>query len=303
MEDKLTVFTIADASHIPGVVGLVESLRDSGFAGPICVGAMDAATSSLDGDRLQTLEVNASEDAFPGNLKPALVLEHECTRFLYLDADIVVTSPRFLERILDWIDTAPVFAAEAMIAPSDYRRHTWGDVIDGPLQNRTTVYYNSGMFAGAKPRDRGLLRRWEQLNETVIDPEDRHRTNEDFPMPDQDTLNAILQRRGPEEIVSIQPPDWWNAAASSNSFLHVGGFADAPAFLHCTTSQKPWLLDAIPPRSPNPYERVWLEHVTGDSTSISHEVSLPLGIRRWLNESLDGRLAVKLKQLRNRFLS
>jgi hypothetical protein len=74
-------------------------------------------------------------------------------------------------------------------------------------------------------------------------------------------------------------------------------------FLHCTTSQKPWLLDAIPPRSPNRYERAWVEHVTGQSTSISHEVSLPFGIRRWLNESLDGRSVVKLKQEKDRFFS
>jgi hypothetical protein len=75
------------------------------------------------------------------------------------------------------------------------------------------------------------------------------------------------------------------------------------AFLYSTTSQKPWLLDAIPPRSPNPYERTWFEHVTGDSTSISHEVSLPLGVRRQLNESVDGRLAVKLKQIRAKLFS
>ncbi|MFB6198885.1 MAG: hypothetical protein ABEI52_11575, partial [Halobacteriaceae archaeon] len=156
---------------------------------------------------------------------------------------------------------------------------------------------------GTKPRDCSLLRRWKSLNEKVLDPTDQHYSNEDFPMPYQDTLNAILQQRGPEEIVSIQPPDWWNAAAPSNPFFHMGGFADSPAFLHCTTRQKPWLLDGVPPRPPTPYERAWVEHVTGNPTSISHEVCLPFGLRRWLNESLDGRLVAKLKQVRSRFFS
>jgi hypothetical protein len=302
MANELAVLTIADQSHIPGVVGLVESLRANDFDGPICVGAMDSAVAGLQGEDLHPIQLDASEDTFPGNLKPHLILASDCPRFLYLDADIVVTNPRFVERIDNWIDLAPVVAAESLIAPSDYRRHAWEDVSGGSSHERAMVYYNSGMIAGVTSRERGLLRRWKELNETAIDPEDGHYSNEAFPMPDQDTLNSLLQKRDSGEIVSVQPPDWWNAAASSNSFFHVGG-CDAPVFLHCTTSQKPWLLDAIPPRSPNPYERVWADHVTGESRSVSHEVSLPVGVRRWLGESLDGRLAVKLKQLKDRFFS
>lgn len=301
--NDLTVFTITSEGYIPGVVGLVESLRDHGFDGTICIGAMDEASEALEGAGITTTRVDKKEDPFSSNLKPELLLSQECEKFLYLDADIVISNVRFIERTGEWVEKAPVFAAEALLAPTDYRRHRWEEIAGKQHRKGRLAYYNAGMFAGLMSRDGELLRRWKELNETVIDPQDRHFTNEDFRLPDQDTLNAILQERSRREIISIQPPDWRSEAIPHSPFLHVGGFVDGPGFLHCTTRKKPWLLDEIPPRPPNSYDRTWLEHVTGNSTSISHEVSLPFGIRRWLKESLDGRVAVKLKQLRGRFFS
>ena len=298
----LTVFTITSEGYIPGVVGLVESLRDHGFMGPICIGAMDAASEALDGPGISTTRID-DDEAFSSNLKPQLLLSQDCEKFLFLDADIVVTHDRFVERVVEWAEEAPVFAVEGLVAPTDYRRHVWERLAGDQKRRNRLVYYNAGMFAGVMQRERSLLERWKRLNETVLDPADRHFDNESFRLPDQDTLNAILQERSHHEIISVQPPDWRSEAIPHSPFLHVGGFTGGTAFRHCTTSEKPWYLDEIPSRPPNPYERVWVEHVTGDSTSISHEVSLPVGIRRWLNESLDGRLAVKLKQLRGRFFS
>jgi hypothetical protein len=297
----LTVFTITSEGYIPGVVGLVESLRDHGFEGPICIGAMDAASEALDGPGITTTRIDDGE-TFSSNLKPKLLLSQECEKFLFLDADIIVSHDRFVERVTKWAEKAPVFAVEGLVAPTDYRRHVWERLAGQQKRQNRLVYYNAGMFAGMMQRERTLLERWKRLNETVLDPADRHFSNEDFRLPDQDTLNAILQERSHRELISLQPPDWRSEAIPHSPFLHVGGFSGEAAFRHCTTSKKPWLLDAIPPRSPNPYERAWVEHVTGEPTSISYEVSLPVGIRRWLNESLGGRLAVKFKQLRNRFL-
>ena len=296
----LTVFTITDEGYIPGVAGLVESLRTHGFDGPICIGAMDKTSEELRGDGVATERIDDGEGEFSSNLKPKLLLSQDCEKFLFLDADIVVSHDRFVERVVEWVDRAPVFAVEGLVAPTDHRRHAWERLAGDQEREDRLVYYNAGMFAGVMQRERDLLERWKRLNETVLDPADRHFDNENFRLPDQDTLNAILQEKPHRDFISLQPPDWRSEAIPHSPFLHVGGFANAPAFLHCTTSEKPWLLDAIPPRPPNPYERAWMGHVAGESTSISHEVSLPVGVRRWLNESLDGRLAVKLKQLRDR---
>ncbi|MBB4070261.1 hypothetical protein GGQ18_002869 [Salinibacter ruber] len=298
---ELTVFTITSEGYIPGVVALVDSLRAHGFDGPICIGAMDAASEALHGSGVRTTRLDEPEGTFSSNLKPKLLLSQNCEKFLFLDADIVVSHDRFTERIADWVDTAPVFAVEGLIAPTDYRRHVWERLAGEQDRRERCIYYNAGMFAGILQRERSLLRRWKRLNETVLDPADRHFDNEDFRLPDQDTLNAILQERSHREIISLQPPDWRSEAIPHSPFLHVGGFRGEAAFLHCTTSEKPWLLDTIPPRQPNPYERAWIDHVDGGSTPISHEVSLPFGVRRWLSENMDGRIAVKFKQLRNRF--
>jgi hypothetical protein len=299
----LTVFTITSEGYIPGVVALVESLREHGFDGPICVGAMDAASEALNGSGVKTTRLDDGDGAFSSNLKPKLLLSQDCERFLFLDADIVVSHDQFTDRIAEWVDTAPVFAVEGLVAPTDFRRHAWEGIAGKRDRRERVVYYNAGMFAGMMQRERGLLKRWKYLNETVVDPTDRHFENENFRLPDQDTLNAILQERSHREIISLQPPDWRSEAIPHSPFLHVGGFANAPAFLHCTTSEKPWLLNEVPPRPPSPYERAWKEHVSGTPSSISCDVSVPLGIRRWLNESLDGRMAVKLKQLKDRFFS
>jgi hypothetical protein len=301
-QTELTVFTITSEGYIPGVVGLVESLRAHGFEGPVCIGTMDAASDALDGPGITTTRIDDGE-AFSSNLKPKLLLSQGCEKFLFLDADIVVTHDRFVERVAEWTEEAPVFAVEGLVAPTDYRRHVWERLAGEQKRKNHPVYYNAGMFAGVMQRELALLKRWKRLNETVLDPAERHFDNEDFRLPDQDTLNAILQERSHRELISLQPPDWRSEAIPHSPFLHVGGFSGGAAFRHCTTSEKPWLLDEIPPRPPNPYERAWMAHVSGNSTSISHDVSLPRGVRRWLGETLDGRLSAKLKQVRGRFFS
>lgn len=301
-DDELTVYTISDEGYLPGVVGLVNSLRHHGFQGPICIGALDQTTRDLSGENLYTVNLKAGADDFPANHKAQLILSHASKRFLFLDADIVVTDDTFIPRAKTWIDTAPVFASEAIIPETDHRRRVWMQAGGEGRTPASPIYYNSGMFGGFIPRDQDIFEQWAELNRTVLESDAWHFSNVDFPMADQDTLNAVLQGLDQDELISIAPPDWWSAAAPQNPFLHVSGFPDGPAFLHCTTSEKPWLLEETPRRGPNVYERRWLQYINGPSHWISYEVSIPSRLRRWLDGHWTVRASNKLRRLGERLL-
>jgi hypothetical protein len=301
-DDELTVYTISDKGYLPGVVGLVNSFRHHGFHEEICIGALDRMTRDLNGENLETVDLETEVGDFPSNYKAELVCTHASGRFLFLDADIVVADDTFIPRLNDWIDAAPVFAAEAIIPETDHRRKMWREVGNEKEVPSSPIYYNAGMFGGLWERDRDLFEKWAELNRTVLESDAWHFSNVDFPMADQDTLNAVLQGLDRDELISIAPPDWWSAAAPHNSFLHVGGFPDGPAFLHCTTSQKPWLLDEIPLRGPNAYEERWWSSVQGDSRWISYEVSVPSWLERWLDGHWMVRTSNKVRRFGKRLL-
>lgn len=302
-DDELTVYTISDEGYLPGVVGLVTSLRQHGFQGPICIGALDQPAKNLSGKNLGKVDLETEEGDFPSNYKAELICTHASGRFLFLDADVVVADDTFMPRVEDWIGDAPTFAAEAIIPETDHRRKVWRKVDNEKKVPSSPIYYNAGMFGGVWRRDQDLFEQWAELNRTVLESDAWHFSNVDFPMADQDTLNAVLQGLNRDELISIAPPDWWSAAAPHNPFLHVGGFPNGPAFFHCTTSQKPWLLEQIPKRGPNVYERYWLKCVEEASPWISYEVSLPSGVRRWLGEHWTVRVSNKLRRLGERLLS
>lgn len=301
-DDELTVYTISDEGYLPGVVGLVNSLRNHGFQGPICIGALDQTTRDLSGENLDTVNLKAGAGDFPANYKAELICTHASGPFLFLDADILVSDDTFIPRLRDWLDAAPVFAAEAIIPQTDHRRKVWEEVSKEEGAPSSPVYYNSGMFGGLWGRDHDLFEQWAELNRTVLESDAWHFSNVDFPMSDQDTLNAVLQGLDQDKLISIAPPDWWSAVAPQNPFLHVGGFPDGPAFLHCTTSEKPWLLEETPRRGPNVYERHWLRYINGPSHWISYGVSIPSRLRRWLDGHWTVRASNKLRRLGDRLL-
>jgi len=302
-DDELTVYTISDERYLPGVVGLVNSLRHHGFQGPICIGAMDNKTKDVSGENLRTVDLEPRAESHPVNYYKLQILDSQSfDRFLFLDADILVTDDNFVPKVKQWIGLAPVFAAEALIAETDHRRHTWRKITGKKMRDPSPIYYNSGMFGGDWSRDHNLFKQWMELNRTELGSADHYFSGTSYPMSDQEMLNAILQQRDRDELISIAPPDWWSAAAPNNPFLHVGGFPDGPAFLHCTTSRKPWLLEETPRRGPNVYERRWLDYVEGASQWISYEVSIPSSLRRWLNGHWTVRMSNKLRRLGKRLL-
>lgn len=292
-----TVFTITDEPFLPGVCGLINALRSGGFRGRIIVG-MPTALRALDGvEGVESVVLDVS-GLWVGFHKPALLLRHATDSFLFLDADIIVAQPGFLEQVEAFSTIGPLLALEGLVGPRDGRRLRWAERLGTSEPRRDAwAYYNGGFLAGRVARDRNLLEEWERSIRAVLSRVAGYQQDAEFPFGDQDVLNAVMQTwTGP--VVSIQFPDWWSAASSLNPFLHVGAFART-AFYH-STGPKPWQLTAVPARNPTPYESLWFHHAVLEPSAVRLPCDLPISVRKWLEGAWSGRLASRAKRLTKR---
>lgn len=285
----LVVYTLVEGDYVAGLAALVNSLRANGFSGEIRVGATDSGAKWDAFGPAIRLEALRTSERWIGNRRAELILEHPANRFLFLDADVIVRDPALFERMTAWLERGPVFAVEALLPPADFRRLAWRDRLGVASTPRpdTLSYFNSGLFAGVLDRDRALLVNWDDQLRRVLRPPGRLFEDADFPMPDQDVLNALLQdHTGP--IVAISPPDVWYAASPVQPFLHVGGFQE-PVIAHCTGREKPWRLSRVPPRAPNLYERDWYRYVFQQPTPIKLDLKMPGTLHSWFRHRPLGR--------------
>ncbi len=296
----LAIYTFANQAYVPALAGLINSIRHLGFKGVIHVGSpepLSIAAEALEAVEIHVLGMSAY---WAGNRKAELLLAYPSECFIFLDADIIVTDATFLERMKEWLSISPVFALEGIVASVDYRRHMWAKRLGRASQSRQwcSYYYNSGVFGGIMKRDRGLLEAWDSAIRNVLAPPARLFSDVDFPYPDQDVLNALLQDWEPPPI-GIGPPDIWVAASPHNPFLYVGGFKH-PAVVHCTGYEKPWTLLEIPDRRPNPYELAWYEQVVVKGAPVRIKVQLSSTMRFWFEQRRLLRLALGLRRIARR---
>jgi hypothetical protein len=280
----LALYTLADEKYVPGVASLINSVRKIGFSGPIHVGSPDRLSISADACDDIIFHTLSRSSYWLGNRKAEFVLAHPSERFAFLDADMIVTDGRFLQRMERWLEGAPVFGVEALVAPVDYRRHMWAERL-GRAANPDKWpmhYFNSGLFAGIFQRDRALLEAWDSAIRFLLKPPADILSDSDFPMPDQDSLNAVLQDWNPQPI-GIGPPDVWMAASQFNPFLHIGTFGQ-PAVLHCTGTPKPWQITQYPSRYPNVYDRAWYQHAVVSPGPVRIEAVIPPALRGWFEQ-------------------
>ena len=293
----VTVYTIADERFLPGLAGLINSLRASGFEGPIVVGA-PARLPALDGVTDVHVVALGDDPMWIGCLKPSFLLREAKGAFIFLDADIVVDGDDVMTRLGGLGTAGFAVALEGLVAPSDHRRRRWVERLGSPVPRTDAwAYYNCGFIAGDIDRDRAFLNEWDRAIRRVLPASGGHFEDADFPFPEQDVMNALLQS-STLPVVSLQFPDWWSAVAPLNPFLHVGGLSRTALF-HCIGA-KPWDLKNVPPRSPSPYEERWHQHVIASADPVKVDCALSPEIRRWLAGSWSGRLVSRGTRLRQR---
>jgi hypothetical protein len=299
---KLDVYTFASEAYVSAVAGLINSMRRQGFEGTIHVGSPEPLSIKDQTCEDVVIHVIGRDNYWSGNRKVELLLAHPSERFIFLDADMIVSDPSFLKRMSGWLVTAPVFAVEGIVAPIDYRRHMWAKRLGRASRpdKWPSFYFNSGLFGGIMERDRLLLEAWDSAIRRVLTPPGGLLSDIDFPYSDQDVLNAVLQDWELQPI-GIGPPDIWAAASPINPFLHVGTFK-RPAVLHCTGQEKPWKLIQAPDRSPSPYDLAWYENVIVHPTSVRVKVPFSLPVRAWFEQRRWLRFASWMQRVARRSL-
>ncbi len=304
----MNVFTLAIGDHVHGFIALCNSLCVAGFDGQIHVGYQREIRCEIATGAPIVLHELPEDVLQPMNRKPAFLLDHATSRFLYLDADIVVMNWAILDALRDAVATGPVFSAEGIIPERDIRRAVWRRAkrdsleecadFDATDARPTNIYFNAGLVCGDMARDRRLLSDWNRMIRRTL-PANRDGMFEIpyFPMPDQDCLNALLQDDD-FAFSCIGPPDVWYATSAASPFSHVGSFE--AALLH-GTGPKPWRHKSVPARDPNRYELAWYRFSSQQTPWVRGRLELITPVSDWLRNSRRGRAISKAKRLRARF--
>ena len=265
---KLSLYTFADEAFVPGIAALINSVRQHGFSGKIYIGS--AEPLSISQQPVEGVEFHAlGEDGYwPGNRKAELPLKHPSDHCVLLDADIIINDSTFFSRLEQWLEAAPVVAVSNLISAIDYRRHNWAKRLGRPARPRhwPDRYYHAGLLACDFKRDHALLEQWHSLIRSTLKAPGGLWTDVDFPLADQDVLNALLQD-WETPLIGISPPDIWAAVAPHYPFLHVGTFG-SPAVLHCSGFGKSWQLKMPPPRPPHAYDLAWYDVIIRNPEQI-----------------------------------
>jgi hypothetical protein len=280
----LALYTFANEAYVPALAALINSARKTGFTGPIHVGSPEPLSIASQDCEYVKFKVLGPSAYWPGNRKAELVLAHPSERFVFLDADMIVNDGTFLQRLERWVEIGPVFAVEALVAQIDYRRYMWAQRLGhiSKPDRWPMHYFNSGLFAGILQRDQRLFEAWDDAIRIALTPPCGLFSDPDFPLADQDVLNAVLQDWEPRPI-GVSQPDVWSAATQVNPFLPVGTF-EYPAVLHCTGADKPWQITRPPSRGPNAYDLAWYEHAIAFPAPVRIEVVVPPLMRSWFEQ-------------------
>jgi hypothetical protein len=179
----VAVYTFADEAYVPAVAGLINSARHQGFKGVIHVGSPAPLSIARKTHEHVAFHAIGADQYWSGNRKAELLLAHPSERFVFLDADIIVSDPTFLTRIGEWVEISPVFAVEGIVTPFDYRRFMWCKRLGRQSQpdNWPSYYFNSGLFGGVMERDRPLLEAWDRTIRRVLVPPSSLFSDTDFP--------------------------------------------------------------------------------------------------------------------------
>jgi hypothetical protein len=290
--------TVAGASHYPGLVALVNSLRLQGHREPMTV--LDLGLT----DR-QRGEVSAECDVVPPDGRtqhPWLVMPQVLQVVppgvtVYVDSDIIVTAP--VDAIAERARAGDVCAFADRF---DERRFAeWQTIFGLASTPRAQPYVNAGFMALDTARFPEFLERWRGLCETMatrLISVDKLDVGDPLTWPDQDALNALLMSEVAPDRIAVQPAD---AAAQGPSELSNTRVVDARTLrcvrgdtpvrlLHAFGVPKPWQPQARMALPRTAYLTCLRRLLTGDDVAI--RTAEPLA--PWLAPGVRGTAALHL---------
>jgi len=277
------VYTVCTGHYKYGLFALIKSLRKN-YSGPIIIGTDKIMDEIANLDQVE--QVILQSDYVFGNLKSKLVIEQPAKSFVFLDADIIVINPIFISFLRETLQkhNRLIVSAEATIPQNDIRRLNWN--VQNGIETKpvTNVVYNGGFFAGTYENHLPFLKQWQELIHKHLKPGEYLFANPDFPMADQDIMNSILQNYPEDGLVAISLPDWESTAVSVNPFYAVGRFKEQ-LFVHCTGKLKPWLIQKLPLRYPNLYDRLFFKYSTNAELGIKSDLKFNKLQQLWFTES------------------
>jgi len=191
-------YTLADANHFIGLVGLINSLRLQQHEEPVYVADCGLTPTQRERLRERATLVPVSGDGPPNLLKTVVPLAHPAEVMILIDADIIVT--RRLDDLVDESRDGRIVAfADRVSLRFDDR---WSELLAlGSLRRQT--YVNSGLVALGRSVGVPVL---EQIS-AGCRRVDAHLGyggggGPDYPFYylDQDVLNAVLATRAPDEL-------------------------------------------------------------------------------------------------------
>ncbi len=295
----LRIVTLVTGDYHFGAAALINSLAATGFEGRVVVAHDKPPPWDLSPEARVTFKEIGSSSRWEGNLKAEILLSEEPGDVCYVDADCIVGLP-FAETLAAEVQARPVFCAEGLIGGDDVRAYAWRrdmGVDNDPGRGKgPIVYINSGMFAVRLPRDLHLLTAWQELMTRALPGRGEMFQTDNYLMPDQDCLNALLLA-APFRYATLGPPDIWYRALPCNPFHHVGSRREVLLF-HCTGGLKPWRLTRAPAHKPDQYDNLFRRFAFEETPWVRTRAGLPTNVRRWLSDEFLQRVA---RRLRNAF--
>ena len=274
-------YTLADASYLLGLVGLINSLRLLGHREPIFV--LDCGLTEPQ-RRLIAAEatlVRLPAGIFPPLGKAIAPLLHPAREMLLIDSDVIVTRP--LTELYEEAARVGLVAFEDPVSPRFDPR--WSELLELP-EARPRLYVNTGVLAFGETA-RPLLEEFERLRPR-IDPMGSYIKGgpvaDPFYYADQDLFNALIGARLRADQVTVRdqrlaphPPFAGVRHAAGGELRCVYPDGTAPFLLHHVHTRKPWLF----PTRTTAYTHLLSRLLVGSDLPLEPPLEwVPLRLRR-----------------------
>ena len=285
---NFTIYTLVTEKYFPGLLALINSLRINGFSGEIVVGIKGDISFQNKIKNIRIVDLN-NENLSIGFLKSKLILDNPCSKYIFLDSDIIINHFKFFEILDEYSEVNPIFPIESILPNNDIRRLRWYrafNLINEKCNEtqlnsiKTSYYVNAGFFCGIWERDKHILEKWDYNIRKFFKDEGYLFSNPIFPMADQDVLNATIQVEN-IKYSSLNYPDVLSAALSLNPFLQIG-IHNEYLLLHGTGLVKTWDIKSIPIYSPNAYDLAWYKYAIIENDDSICKLKISRKLRWWL---------------------
>jgi hypothetical protein len=295
-----TVYTLADANYVPGLVALVNSLALQGHELQVVAldGGVPADARARFGDRVEFISLPA-DLAGRGYLAKSFLSTLDVRgTVLWIDSDIILTSP--LDDVLEHARSGR-FCAFRDDFPPGYERHfpEWEQLFGLATAPRPQTYVSAGFFAFSADRWPALIQRWSEATHRVSS--DQMFTGDHLANPlwagDQDALNALLMSELPADALVAFP----SVEMAHTRTIDEARVVDARALLvvhrgstarmvHYSWGPKPWMAADWRRIGTNAYVTLLQRLLFDDDVEVAWP---PQRVPVWLRRGVRGRATLR----------